>query len=100
MPRRGGLCSSASYRLRSQQRGLHCVMQLTASDPEGDPIIVEWFCESGSYLAPIANQGSTSASCSPGYIYPDPITVYAKVSDGHNEVFSDHRQLYMLEFLH
>ena len=76
-------------------------MQLSASDPEGDPLIVEWFCRSGSYFAPITNQGSTSAVCNPGYIYPDPIQVYAKVSDGNNVVWvSQPREFRMLEFIH
>lgn len=74
-------------------------LSVTANDPEGDPIVVEWFCQSGSYLAPITNQVGGFAKCTPGYIYPDAIRVYARVSDGNNFVWSDHRLLYMLEFL-
>lgn len=75
-------------------------MRLTASDPEGDPIIVQWYCKSGSYFAPITDLGSGRYSCSPGYIFPDPILIYASVSDGNNVVWSQQRQLYMLEFVH
>jgi len=75
-------------------------LHLTATDPEGDPIIVQWYCKSGSYFAPITDFGSGQYSCSPGYIYPDPILIYARVSDGNNVIWSQQRQLYMLEFIH
>jgi hypothetical protein len=71
----------------------------TASDPEGDPIIVEWFCRSGLNFAPITNQSGGLARCTAGYIWPDAISVYARVSDGNNVVWSEERLLYMLEFL-
>ena len=74
-------------------------LRLTATDPEGDPIQVEWFCQSGSYFAPITNLGGGQYSCNPGYLYPDPILIYAKVTDGNNVVWSQQRKLYMLEFL-
>ena len=76
-------------------------MRLTASDPEGDPIIVQWYCKSGSFFAPITDLGfGQQYRCSPGYIFPDSILIYASVSDGNNVVWSQQRQLYMLEFIH
>ena len=75
-------------------------LSVTANDPEGDPIFVEWFCKSGSYLAPITNQLGGVARCTAGYIYPGAIEVYARVSDGNNSVWSERRILYMLEFIH
>jgi hypothetical protein len=73
-------------------------LRVTASDPEGDPIFVEWFCQSGSFFAPITASGGL-ASCTAGYIYPDAISVYARVSDGNNFVWTPQRLLYMLEFI-
>ena len=73
-------------------------MQMSASDPEGDPIIVEWFCRSGlSFFNTITNQGSLNAGCNPAYTWPDPVQVYARVSDGNNEVWVlPPREFYML----
>jgi hypothetical protein len=76
-------------------------LRLTATDTEGDPILVDWFCKSGSYFAPITNLGFGQYSCDPGYIYPDTVLVYARVSDGNNVVWSEQqRELYFLEFVH
>ena len=75
-------------------------MEMSASDPEGDPIFVEWFCRSGSNFAPVTNQGSLAASCTAPYNYPEPIQVYAIVSDGNNSVVTlPVREFYMLEFI-
>ena len=79
-------------------------LNLTASDPEGDPISIEWFCASGSYMAPITDPLGGSARCTPGYFYPGAILIYAKVSDATNVVWSTSsgmkRELYMREFIH
>ena len=75
-------------------------MEMSASDPEGDPIFVEWFCRSGSSFAPVTNQGSLAASCTAPYNYPESIQVYAIVSDGNNFVVTlPVREFYMLEFI-
>ena len=75
------------------------LLRATASDPEGDPIFVEWFCQSGSFFAPITTTFGL-ASCTPGYIYPDPILIYVRISDGNNVVWSLQRRFFMLEFIH
>jgi hypothetical protein len=73
-------------------------LQISASDPEGDALIIEWFCVSGSsYFNAITNQGSPNAGCNPAYSWPDPVQVYARVSDGTNTVYAlPPRLFYML----
>lgn len=75
-------------------------LQLTASDFEGDPLTVQWYCQSGASFAPISDLGGGLYSCDPIYSYPAPILVYATVSDGTNQVTSAVRTLYMAEFVH
>ena len=77
----------------------HLTMRVTASDLEGDPLTVEWFCQSGPFFAPITNQTPTQANCDPLFI-AGPIQVYVKVSDGSNVVWSQPRLLYMAELIH
>jgi hypothetical protein len=72
-------------------------LQISASDPEGDALIIEWFCKSGSIVYNVTNQGSTSAQCSASYNGLHPVEVYARVSDGTNEVlFNPPRIFYFL----
>lgn len=72
-------------------------LRLNASDPEGDPISIQWYCMTGTSPAPIFNVGNGVYSCEPLYSPTDPITVYAVVSDGTNNVTSDVRTYTMLE---
>jgi hypothetical protein len=75
-------------------------MELLASDPDGDTLSVEWFCKSGSTIYNITNQGAVNAQCSTTYNYPNPVEIYAKVSDGTHEVWFDPpRQFTFLERL-
>lgn len=72
-------------------------LSLTATDPEGDPVLVQWYCQSGAFFAPVTDLGGGVFSCSPFYTFPGPILVYATVSDGNNEVSSEVRTMYMYE---
>ena len=74
-------------------------LSVTASDPEGDPILVDWFCKSGFGFAPITDKASGTARCTPDYTYPGAIEVFARVSDGNNVTWTVHRLLYMLAFI-
>jgi hypothetical protein len=72
-------------------------LHVSATDPEGDPILVEWVCLSLFQTVPVTNQGSPNASCSPAYTYPTAVQIYARVSDGANYVWTPFRYLYFLE---
>jgi hypothetical protein len=78
--------------------GPNLSLQISASDPEGDALIIEWFCVSGSsFFNAITNQGSPNAGCNPAYSWPDPVQVYARVSDGTNQVWAlPPREFFML----
>lgn len=69
----------------------------SVTDPEGDPIMIEWVCISGSQTVPITNQGGTAAGCSPAYTYPGAAQIYGRVTDGNNYVWTPIRELYFLE---
>ena len=71
-------------------------MSLSASDPESEPITVQWFCETGTVQAPVTDNGDGTFSCSPAYSSESPIVVRAVVSDGVTEVNSEVRHFLML----
>lgn len=54
-------------------------MRLGVSDPDGDPVAVQWHCQTGSSFAPVTYNGDGSYSCSPFYSPTEPIKVYAVV---------------------
>ena len=54
-------------------------MEMNVTDPEGDPFIVNWYCQTGDQFAPITYNTDGSASCSPYYSATEPILVYALV---------------------
>ena len=55
-------------------------MQMDVSDPEGDPFIVHWFCQTGDQFAPIIYDGEGFPTCEPLYSATQPIYVYASIS--------------------
>jgi hypothetical protein len=57
-------------------------LAVSAHDPNGDPLTIAWSCETGSYQAPITDNGDGTYSCSPGYSSREPINVKVEVSDG------------------
>ncbi|MCA1622390.1 MAG: hypothetical protein LC778_01075 [Acidobacteria bacterium] len=73
-------------------------LYLSASDPEGAPITVQWFCKTGTQQAPVTWDYTYGyPSCNPIYSSVEPIKVYAIVSDGVNQVPSEVRTYTMLQ---
>jgi len=54
-------------------------MEMNVTDPEGDPFIVQWFCQTGDQFAPITYTEDGYPSCEPLYSANDPIRVYAAI---------------------
>lgn len=74
--------------------------KLSASDPNGDPLSVTWFCQAGLTPYLITDNGDGSFSCSPFSSKTEiPILVWAEVSDGTTTVRSEVRRMLMLDFL-
>lgn len=57
-------------------------LTVSASDPNGDPLLITWSCVTGSYRAPVIDHGDGTYGCSPGYSSQKPIRVGVEVSDG------------------
>jgi hypothetical protein len=72
-------------------------MTLNASDGDGDPLTVQWYCKTGAIPAPVTHLGGGVYGCTPLYSPTEPITVYAVVFDGAHLVTSEVRTLRMLE---
>jgi hypothetical protein len=72
-------------------------LSLSASDPEGDPLTVQWFCKTGTQQALVTDEGDGTYSCEPLYSPSDPIKVWAVVSDGVTSVDSEVRTFVMLQ---
>ena len=70
-------------------------LSLSARDPDGDPISVQWHCKAGNQEVAITDLGDGTFSCNP-YAPGESITVYAVVSDGVHEVTSEVRTYSML----
>lgn len=71
------------------------IMSVAASDPEGNAVSVQWYCETGSQQAPVTNNGDGTFGCSPVYSAINPIRVFAIVSDGITPVESEVRTYHM-----
>lgn len=76
------------------------IMSLSASDPEGTPVTVQWSCRTGTQQAVVTNLGGGSYSCNPLYLEdsvgnPLPITISVVVSDGVNQVRQELRTYFM-----
>lgn len=54
-------------------------MEMTVSDPEGDPFNIEWVCQTGDQFAPIVYTEDGTPSCEPLYSPTEPIYVYANI---------------------
>jgi hypothetical protein len=73
-------------------------LDVGASDPEGAPVTVQWFCKTGTQPAPVTWDYTYSLpKCDPIYSSIEPIKVYAIVSDGVNQVNSQVRTYTMLQ---
>jgi hypothetical protein len=66
-------------------------LSVNASDPEGDPLTIQWFCKAGDRRFPITDHGAGTFSCEPTYTLnllgvPVPVVISAMVSDGTSTV--------------
>jgi hypothetical protein len=75
-------------------------LSLEASDPNGDPLTVQWFCQVGTFAYPITDNLDGTFDCNPySSSTSTPILVWAEVSDGTTTVRSEVRRLFMLDRL-
>lgn len=73
-------------------------LSITASDPNGDALTVEWFCTAGLTSYAVKDNGDGTFSCDPYTAsYSVPILIRAEISDGVTTVRSETRTLYMLD---
>jgi hypothetical protein len=73
-------------------------LSLGASDPNGDPLTVHWFCQVGSTAYLVTDNGDGTFECSPwSSSITTPILIWATVSDGTTFVRTEVRRLYMLD---
>jgi hypothetical protein len=72
-------------------------LSLEATDPEGDPITVQWFCETGAQEASVTDNGDGTFKCDPIYSPSESIVVRAVVSDGITLVNAGQRTYVMLQ---
>lgn len=72
-------------------------MRLNATDPDGDPLSIRWFCRTGNTdFAPVVDLGNGNFTCDPVRSFNDStVSVYAVVSDGGFETISEVRTLVM-----
>jgi hypothetical protein len=81
------------------------ILRVTATDPSGAPLIIDWRCQTGENFAPITYNGDGSYSCTPIYSPFDPIKVYAFIytppppfGEGHGPAaITEVRTYYMLQ---
>lgn len=73
-------------------------LAVSASDPESSPLTVTWSCVTGTYNAPVTDNGNGTFSCEPAYSHRVPIVVSVTVTDGETPVERG-RSFYMLEFI-
>lgn len=75
-------------------------LSVEASDPNGDPLSIQWFCQVGTYTYPVTANGDGSFECNPySSSIRTPILVWATVSDGTTTVRTEVRRLFMLDRL-
>jgi hypothetical protein len=72
-------------------------LSVNASDPEGDPLTIQWFCKAGDRRFPITDHGDGTFSCEPTYTTNLgvllPVVIWADVSDGTSTVSTKTRTL-------
>jgi hypothetical protein len=74
------------------------LLDISVSDPDGDPVTVQWHCRTGTSEAPIVwNQEYQFWSCDPLYSSFYPIEVFPVVSDGVSQSPSPLRTYHMLQ---
>jgi len=75
-------------------------LSLSASDPNGDPLTVKWFCQVGATSYLVTDNGDGTSSCNPwSSSISTPILIWATVSDGTTTVRTEVRRLFMLDHL-
>jgi len=74
-------------------------LRLSASDPDDDPITIQWYCKTGSSLAPVTYLGDGIYSCEPIYSEFDPTYVYAVAGDGRSTVTSEVRNYVTVQII-
>jgi len=75
-------------------------LSVAASDPNGDPLTVHWFCQVGAYSYAVKDNGDGTFECDPySSTITTPILIWATVSDGTTTVRTEVRRLYMLDRL-
>ena len=58
-------------------------LSVDASDPNGDPLTVQWFCQVGGYNYAVKDNGDGTFDCNPySSSISTPILIWAEVSDG------------------
>lgn len=74
--------------------------KLSASDPNGDALSVQWYCMAGLNSYKVTDNGDGTFSCSPFSGKTSiPILVWAEISDGTTTVRSEVRRMFMLDLL-
>ena len=75
-------------------------LSVGASDLNGDPLTVQWFCKVDIYAYPLTDNGDGTFECNPfSSTFSTPILIWAEVSDGTTTVRSEVRRLYMYDRL-
>lgn len=73
-------------------------LSIAASDPNGDPLTVRWFCTAGLTSYAVTDNGDGTFSCDPYTAsYSVPIMIRAEISDGVTTVRSETRTFFMLD---
>jgi hypothetical protein len=75
-------------------------LSVDATDPNGDALTVQWFCQVGGYNYRVTDNGDGTFDCSPfSSSITTPILIWATVSDGITTVKTEVRRLFMLDRL-
>ena len=73
-------------------------MSVEASDPDGSPLTIHWYCLVGAYTYTVTDNGDGTFSCDPySSSITIPIYVWATVSDGTTTVQTELRRFFMLD---